>query len=520
MKNLKIVNKRPILLFAVAMCLGLVTIIYNNLFALKIALGSVSCFLFILSLILFFSLKFKTCKYVFSRIAIVCFAVMVSLAAVHFDEKMYARDYSDYEGYATVSARIAEVGEERDGNLKTLILDNVNIKTDDFETNLKYKASIVVLLDGNNPEILAVGNKITTYAKISFAKLYYVGEYGLTFYYRNKDISVSGYTLEENIVASGNNLTLSDKFKNKIEQIVNDNLDSEYAGLATGMLFGDRSNIDEDIYKDFNSTGIAHILAVSGLHVGFLVTLLMLLLKIFKTKNWIKFIIISAILCFYAYLCGFTVSVVRASIMAICLLLSLCFKEKYDSLNSLSIAFILLVVARPFSITTLGFKLSFAAVLAIILLARPISDLFSKFLFRKMANTIGTMLAVQIGITSVIITNFSHITLTAVVANFISIPIASLAYMILVVSIIIALICPPIAINVYLFQFVMQAVVKFNHLIAPYGLMEIAAWKGNAMTAVSVPAMFETSYFVFAPKKVKISLSIFMWLAFIVILLC
>ena len=516
----KIANKRPLVILAVGMIIFILLLLYCNSAALRIAMLSAGLLLGVVGLLLWLILKNKVCKYVFSRVFIVAFSCLMALGGFTISERLYLRDYCDYSGYAVVSGRVAEVGGIYNGNKCKITLDNASVHAENLDKDLNGKVLLVIITDSASEELFTVGANIAATSKITFSKLYYVGQYGLSFNYALKNITCSGYAMQQDVsvVNEELNLTLNDLINNKVYDIVNYALDEEYAGLALGMLFGDKYYLDEEISADFSATGISHLLAVSGLHVGFLLTILLLLCKLFKLKGIPKFLIISAILIFYAYLCGFSVSVVRAVIMAVCSLYAGCRFKRYDSLNALALSAIIVLCIQPFSLSTVGFRLSYMAVLGIILLARPLTKLFSKIFKQKLANTIATMLAVQIGTCGVIISAFKNISIVAIVANFISIPVASLAYMILFVTVCISFILPFAKIIVYLYQFIMQVVVKFVHLLAPLGVLSISSWKGSALLGVSLPAITLSSQYLFINKYAKAIISIILWVAFCVVL--
>ena len=121
-------------------------------------------------------------------------------------------------------------------------------------------------------------------------------------------------------------------------------LSNTNANLAYSSIFGDRSELDEETYDYFKLSGVAHLLAVSGLHVGILVLILNKVFDGLRLKRWLKLIFLSIMLILYSYLCGFTTSVVRASIMAICLVGARTLFKEYDSLSSKGVAGIILFV--------------------------------------------------------------------------------------------------------------------------------------------------------------------------------
>jgi len=218
------------------------------------------------------------------------------------------------------------------------------------------------------------------------------------------------------------------------------------------------------MYSSYSSSGIGHLLAVSGLHVGFIVTLLSLFISMFKANKKVRFYVITTILFFYAFICGFSVSVTRAFIMTAVLLYSKSREVEYDSLSSLCFAGLILLIVNPLNAFDVGFILSFSSVASIILFARPIRNFFNKFLGDKLASALAISVSVTIGTTLPTAAYFAKLSIFSVVTNVIVIPIASLAYMFMFVSVIFALIIPPLGVFVYLFEFLMSVVTGISSL--------------------------------------------------------
>ena len=157
------------------------------------------------------------------------------------------------------------------------------------------------------------------------------------------------------------------------KSILLENMSKDNAELTYSMIFGDKSTLPNDIVSVFRGVGVIHLLCVSGLHVGILVALVYGIIKWLSKKfGWgykstsISIISVVAIfLLFYGYLCGFGVSVIRASIMAMVLLISKILGKKYDILNSISLAGIVILLLMPYQIFEVGFQLSFLCVFAI-----------------------------------------------------------------------------------------------------------------------------------------------------------
>ena len=143
----------------------------------------------------------------------------------------------------------------------------------------------------------------------------------------------------------------------------------EYAPMNGDVLYalltGDRDAMDREKLNDFKAAGIIHLLAVSGLHVGFLVAVFGFMLKKFKLHPLIECGILLVPLLFYAYICNFTPSVIRAIVMVVCTYLARMAFGRYDLLTSLSFAAIVILVISPFNLFDVGFQLSALSVFGI-----------------------------------------------------------------------------------------------------------------------------------------------------------
>lgn len=145
-------------------------------------------------------------------------------------------------------------------------------------------------------------------------------------------------------------------------------------------LAGDRSFLLPDTRDLFSHTGLAHILALSGLHVGILtwvITIMLLPLTISGLRNG-RIITTIVLLWIFAIMTGLTPSVVRAVIMSTLYLIATIFERKHASFNSLCFAAIVILLFTPFSLFTIGFQLSFLAVAAILLLSTKINPVSPK----------------------------------------------------------------------------------------------------------------------------------------------
>ncbi len=192
-------------------------------------------------------------------------------------------------------------------------------------------------------------------------------------------------------------------------------------GMIMGMLFGDTQDLDEEIYDDFKRNGTAHVLAVSGLHVG-------ILFKIYEKLTGGRtrpreVILLIFLLYTYGTLAGWRPSVLRAEIMIIMKTTARIKCLRYDSLTAMSFTAILLILANPYVICGPGFQLSFLAITAI--------NVVLKIMPAKVPDSIAQALAVNMVTLLYQAYVFNFITPLAV---FINIPILYLAGISLPVS--------------------------------------------------------------------------------------
>ena len=151
-----------------------------------------------------------------------------------------------------------------------------------------------------------------------------------------------------------------------IVQMFRSTMSQESADFASALILGKRDLLDETLVDTYSSMGVVHVMAVSGLHVGFVVLILLITARVFRLpfRYQVAFTMLGLFL--YAALVDFRPSVVRASVMASVLLIAQVSEKRYDMLNLLGFAAIIILVFDPMQIYQLGFQLSFIAVLSIV----------------------------------------------------------------------------------------------------------------------------------------------------------
>lgn len=235
--------------------------------------------------------------------------------------------------------------------------------------------------------------------------------------------------------------------------------DSEQAGLLTAMLTGDKTLISKSTKQEFSAAGIAHILAVSGLHVSIIYVSVLSLLRLIvrgKHARWIRSILLILSLVAFAILVGAGPAVSRATFMFCCFVIARMIGHRTDRINVLSASAVVLVVMNPRIILDAGFQLSYSAVLGIILL----HPLFSRFLKRywprvptKLLDLVTVSLAAQVATSPFVIYHFGSFPTYFLLSNLVALPIVALIIRLGIISILACMLLP--------IEFIIQAPLSF-----------------------------------------------------------
>ena len=202
------------------------------------------------------------------------------------------------------------------------------------------------------------------------------------------------------------------------------------SGLAEALLIGYKDDLDKDLVRSYSSTGVVHIIAISGLHVGLIYGLLLLLLTGLSRKKtrWLKPILTITALWVFSLLAGASPSVLRSAVMFTFIIAGQSFSRKISVYNSLAASAFLLLCYNPFWFWDVGFQLSYAAVLSIMVFMKPIYDLC--FIQNKILDAIWKLNAVtisaQILTLPLCIYYFNQVPNFFLVTNLVAVPLSSL----------------------------------------------------------------------------------------------
>lgn len=197
--------------------------------------------------------------------------------------------------------------------------------------------------------------------------------------------------------------------------------DTATLGLLQAMLLGDETNFDRDIRRDYAETGIIHIVAISGSHVMLLFQLIAVLFFWLRDKKWsfIKYLIAVPIVCFYVMVAGAPVSAIRSAIMFSFIAAGLLFQKDKQALNQLLLTAFFMLLYEPMWLFAVGFQLSFAAVLSLIIFYKPLYRLImpSNAILRSLWQVVAASMAAEILTAPLVIFYFHLFPVGFIVAN-------------------------------------------------------------------------------------------------------
>ena len=439
---------RPLLfIFACAILtiLGTFFFINRNIIGFCICLAFLAFFLFYI---------------VYRKRYIVC---VIALLLCFTSASIFVVDYVNFKNSRideTISYTITGRADElfnSSATSSTRILHNCTIKNG--EEVVFTNKNIQIVLIGSN---LECGDIVTF--KTTLTNPDYFSDIGATLYaYKNIDYTAMiNYSSITDI--KKDSLSIKEKLKLRALNILKDNMSEQSATLAYAVVFGDKTYLNYDIKNAFIESGIAHVLAVSGLHTSLIFVLLIFLFKKIRIKYGYKLAIIASFIGFFAYLCDFAPSVVRASIMAIVLSLTYLRSTKYDILNILSLTGALILLIQPQQLFNVGFVLSFSCMLSMILLD-PVGRKITNFIPNtKIQSLFVSSITTTIGTLPVMALYFGKLSWTCIIANVILLPIFVYAYTFLFLAVVVSLFIP-LTFLLHILDYVFISIIKICEFI-------------------------------------------------------
>jgi competence protein ComEC len=219
-------------------------------------------------------------------------------------------------------------------------------------------------------------------------------------YMKNLKVSLTAYCFSNDmyITQKATKISISENIKNTISTKIDELFSKLTAPIVKALILGDKTEIPQEIRQNFALSGTAHILAVSGLHVGIIAAIIFWLFS-FVNIDWLKFFLFSTALWCYNYLIDFQPSAVRASLMITLYIFAKVIQRKPDPINIIALTCLLLLIFNPTTLYSAGFQMSIASITGIILLNPIIQNFFNNILNLSKIKLIGKTLATSLSIT-------------------------------------------------------------------------------------------------------------------------
>lgn len=300
--------------------------------------------------------------------------------------------------------------------------------------------------------------------------------------------------------------------KNIRQNLYQSAFQSKHIAFIEALTLGKKDLLSKDTYQDFSKAGVLHVLAVSGLHVGLILLILLFIFKpISRSKAGKIFssICIVIILWGYAFLVGFTPSIIRAVTMFSFLSFARISKRDSSSLSLLFLSAVVLLIYNPCFVYQIGFQLSYAAVFSIVTLY-PIlhQKIYFKYWLPKKAWSIFCVtLTAQLGVFPLSLYYFHQVPGLFLISNLLLIPFLIIILGACILSIVWSSIAPIPLLFKTVFEAIIETVLNFVHFIASQNKFILEkVYFSPSLLVLSLIALLLFIFFVYQKKW------IYLWL--------
>ena len=221
--------------------------------------------------------------------------------------------------------------------------------------------------------------------------------------------------------------------REKILSLLQKNISSgkDELGISEALLIGYTNDLDKDLVQAYSNTGVVHIIAISGMHLGLIYVMLVFLFSkipgINKSK-WLQVLLILSCLWLFSLLTGGSASVLRSAVMFSFITLGKTFFKAASIFNSLASSAFVMLCYNPYYLWDVGFQLSYLAVVGIVIFQKPVYNLI--YIKNKYADSVWKMMAVTIAAQvltfPVCIYYFHQFPLLFLITNLIAVPLSTI----------------------------------------------------------------------------------------------
>lgn len=413
-------------LFTTCFCLGICVGKFWHIHFLLLYL--LVCILLILGLV--FN-KYKVFAWLLFVLTISLGAL--SLTSTYILPPNHIRNFSFYKAGPVFIKGVVTSFPETKFDCSSFILSAEEITQANKSYSVSGKVLVRVL---NKKETFSYGDKLLLegrlYRPFSFSK-----EFNYRDYLKRRSIYCVLSVKKNNFVKqlsknAGNSIkSLILKLRIRIKEVISKNLSFFSSSVLNAIILGDRQDLSFYVRDALLKSGTVHIIAISGLHIGIVAFIILVMLKTLRIPRYPRYVLAIIILVIYCVLTGANAPVVRATIMAVILLFGYFLKREANIYNSLSLAALTILVINPWQLFEVSFQLSFLSVVSIVWLTPKIEAMFPESLYkitwaRSLILTFCVSAAATLGLLPLIAYYFKIITPITILANMIIIPYMSI----------------------------------------------------------------------------------------------
>ncbi len=432
--NIKIIFNRPLVFLSFSLAIGIIS-------------SHTSGFIYDGSWILVLVLSALLATLIFEKVTLLVIGILVAFLGSFLYGTTLHSELINFDLTSNNTSIVVEVLSTSTTRRNKLEVDVKikQIRKNDLITDINEKVRVKVNVNDEHEEktrrILSVGNFIRINKITNQNVLTSLDGYDL--YLKSNNIHVILEVNDEHIhlIKSENKYSfnsLSLVFKKYVEGFFDSTIQHPYNNVVKSVLFGNQGYMSKERLANYSRSGTAHIIAVSGLHIGIIVIILGKILEFAGINKNKRLLSTMLLLFFYAYTLNFPTSVVRAGAMYFLYVVAYFMNRRYDSVNSLFlIAFVVLLV-NPLSLFSVSFQLSFMATFSILV--------FYPIIYNKLNKTpevlkklLAVSISAQIGTMPIIAYHFNHISIISLLANLLIVPTIGLLISLAIISVMVSL---------------------------------------------------------------------------------
>ena len=443
----KLINFRPVLFCAIFLGLGIGL--------LRAAQAGNGYFLYLIPLFtaLVLLCVYRTKRTAFSVLALGLFFVL-GVGGFALQTASFCKGRA-YNGEFVFTGRVIEYT-ENDGRFSVL-MDGINI--DGKEEN----GRLVAYLPASFAETIALSDTLLLRGKVQ-SNYQLFSKDKLRVYALENNIRFYAYA--EDCAITGNQFDLFLYIRSQIEATIKLGMDDTPSSVMIAVLTGNTDFIDEGLLDSVRRGGIAHIFAVSGLHVGALFGFCLWLIRktpLRKMSKTARFFLLAGVLLPYGGICGFSPSILRSIITCLALYAARLLGIGTDGIENISFAAIVVLLFTPSALFSIGFQLSFAACYGIAFLSRPIKAgcvaLAEKIIkpkgnredhpqgvcalaFEKSVAFFSVTLSAQLATLPLLIQSFGYLSVWSLLLNCVAVPLIGALFPLFLLTVLLAVVFP------------------------------------------------------------------------------